>query len=236
MAPDGTIGVSFVVPCYNEALTVAKTVQEIGAAASAATLSSFEIVIVNDCSTDDTGKVVAALAAGDPHIVPVSNAHNLGFGGAYKEGVKRATGEFVIMIPGDNTHPADGITPILRERGNADIVVPFAGNPEVRSLFRRITSTGFTSLMNLLFGMSLPYYNGLVLHRTALLKKIEIETDSFAYQAEALVKLIRRGATYTTVAVDIRRDQGSSRAFRPENLYLVFKAITLLRWSLTWQQ
>ena len=45
----------------------------------------------------------------------------------------------------------------------------------------------FTQLLNRLFRQNVPYYNGVVLHRTDLIRGIEIETNGFAYQAEALI-------------------------------------------------
>jgi len=221
--PDLTV----VVPCYNESKNIAQTVEQIHLAAQSAAIGSHEIVVVDDCSTDDTAAVVAELARRDPQVVLVRNARNVGFGGAYKEGVRHARGTYVIMVPGDNAHPHEGISPILRKAGEADIVIPYLANPEKRSKRRRVVSRTFTATMNLLFGLRVPYYNGLVLHKTDLLRTIEITTDSFAYQAEALVKLIRSGARYTTVSVPINeQEKRFGNAFHLRNIYRVLKAIS----------
>lgn len=220
--PDLTV----VVPCYNESKNIAQTVEQIHLAAQSAVIGSHEIVVVDDCSTDDTAAVVTQLAHRDPRIVLVRNARNVGFGGAYKEGVRHARGIYVIMVPGDNAHPHEGISPILRKAGEADIVIPYLANPEKRSKRRRVVSRTFTAMMNLFFGLRVPYYNGLVLHKTDLLRTIEITTDSFAYQAEALVKLIRSGARYTTVSVPINeQEKRFGNAFRLRNIYRVLKAV-----------
>ncbi len=80
--------------------------------------------------------------------------------------------------------------------------------------------------MNSLFGLDVPYYNGLVVHRLELLRGIEIETDSFAYQAEAIVKLLKRGASYATVGVEIStREHGGTKAFRLSNVVRVLRAL-----------
>lgn len=221
--------ISFVIPCYNERANVAATIAEIERANEQAGVSHYEIVVVDDCSSDGTGEVVSAMMAEKPPLKLVRNAKNLGFGGAYKEGVKHASKQFVIMIPGDNSHPAGGISPILRQAGEADIVVPYAMNTAARALHRRIASGGFTALMNFMFRLKLPYYNGTALHRTDLLRRIEIKTDGFAYAAEALVKLLKGGATYTTVGVIIReRDEGRSTALKPKTIFVVVKTIASL--------
>jgi hypothetical protein len=80
-----------------------------------------------------------------------------------------------------------------------------------------------------LFWLRVGYYNGAVLHRTALLHTIEIKTDSFAYQAEALVKLIARGATYAHCYVSIQeRAAGRSSALGMKNQVAVWRTIVHL--------
>jgi glycosyltransferase involved in cell wall biosynthesis len=214
------------VPCYNEEPNLAGTVDEIMAAADGAGLESYEIVMVDDGSTDGTGAALQRLAATNTQIQPVINPHNLGLGGAYKAGVAAARGTYVMMIPGDNAHPARGIVPILKCAGQADIVIPYVTNAEVRSFARRMASRGFVGLMNALFGLDVPYYNGLVVHRLDLLRGIEIETDSFAYQAEAIVKLLKGGADYAAVGVEINAvEHGGTTAFRLSNVIRVLRTL-----------
>jgi len=218
--------VTFVVPCYNEAKNVCATLQEIELAFRESGLSSYEIVVVDDCSTDNTNEIVAARAKHDSCVRLITNRKNLGFGGAYKTGIARARGTYVIMVPGDNAHPHEGITPILQQAGTADIIVPYVKNPAARSWFRRVGSLGFTALVNTLFGLDVPYFNGLVLHKTDLLRTIDIQTDGFAYQAEALVKLLCKGYSFRKVPVEIaERQEGRSSALSPRNMLHVAKAI-----------
>jgi glycosyltransferase involved in cell wall biosynthesis len=223
------IAVSFVVPCYNERENVAATVAEIERGVKESGIADFEIIVVDDCSNDGTSEVVKGLLTQVPQLRLVINEKNLSLGGAYKEGVKRAVKDYVMMIPGDNSHPAEGITPVLGNAGNADIVVPYPQSRDVRSSYRQYLSGGYTAMLNLLFGLNLPYYNGIALHRGDLLKSIEIKTNGFAYAAEILIRLIRRGSTFVTVAVVIReRKEGRSSALKPKNMMRVFGAILSL--------
>lgn len=218
--------VSFIVPAFNEQSNIADTVLEIGAAAGG--LSNYEIIIVNDCSSDSTGEIIDELARTNYRVRAVHNQENLGLGGAYKVGVANATMTYVMMVPGDNNHPANGIVPILECIGKADIVIPYVDNPQVRHWHRRLISWTFRNLLNLIFRLRVSYYNGLVVHRRALLNTITIETNGFAYQAEALVKLLRRGASSIDVAVPIaHRGDRSTRAFQLKNIWTV--ASTILR-------
>jgi dolichol-phosphate mannosyltransferase len=221
---------SFVVPCYNEAPNLAGTLAEIEKSARGAGLASYEVVMVDDGSSDGTDEAIRRIAVTKPHVRPVINPRNLGLGGAYKAGVAAASGLYVMMVPGDNAHPAHGITPILAAVSSADMVIPYVTNPQVRSLSRRLASHGFVVLMNALFGLRVPYYNGLVVHRLDLLREIEIETDSFAYQAEAIVKLLKRGADFKTVGVEIsKREHGNTKAFQVSNVVRVARALMDLK-------
>jgi hypothetical protein len=76
---------------------------------------------------------------------------------------------------------------------------PHRDQPRRTECFRAFASKGFTTLLNWLFWQKVGYYNGAVLPRNDLLHGIEIRTNNFAYLAEALVKLIARGATYTAL-------------------------------------
>src|SRR5262245_39742503 len=216
--------ICFVVPCFNEQDNVGPTVES--ARAAAGTEHSFEIVLVDDCSTDGTLARMQELAAADPRIRVVHNPVNLSLGGAYKRGVAVAKAEYVIMIPGDDGFPAPSIAEIIRHAGEADIIIPVVINSAVRARHRALASKGFTSLLNWLFWLDVGYYNGAVLHRTDLLHTIEIKTNSFAYQAEAVVKLIARGASYAHCYVSIQeRAAGRSSALSWRNQIAVWRTI-----------
>jgi len=216
--------VSFVVPCYNEEENVGATVASARAAMPRG--RDYEIILVDDCSTDRTLQKMQSLSKEDARITVLHNPVNLSLGGSYKQGIACARGEHVIMIPGDDGFPAHAIREIFLRAGRADIVIPFVSNPGVRGRFRAFASRAFVALLNAMFRLDIRYYNGAVLHRTDLLRSIQIHTNGFAYQAEALVKLIARGATYTQCEVQIQeRAAGSSSALRLKNQISVYKTI-----------
>lgn len=219
--------VSFIVPALNEEDNLHDTVDEIHRAAEG--IEQFEIVIVNDGSTDNTAAIMNELAASNPHIRVIHNQRNIGLGGAYKIGVAAARMPYVMMVPGDNNHPAEGIIPILQCRGRADIIIPYVSNPEARSVTRRFISLLFVRLINILFGLRVRYYNGLVLHHRELVQGLTIETDGFTYQTEALVKLLKRGASFIQIAVPIAsHGDRNTRAFRSRNILAIMRTLVLL--------
>jgi glycosyltransferase involved in cell wall biosynthesis len=214
----------FVIPCFNEEASVGATVGSVREAMGSR--RDYEIVLVNDASTDRTLEQMQALAATDSRIRVLDNLSNLGFGGSYKRGARSATATYVMMLPGDNGFAAQSIAEIISHAGEADIIIPVVINPGARSWLRALASKGFTALLNWAFWLNVGYYNGAVLQRNELLRNIEITTNSFAYQAEALVKLIARGATYKHCFVQIQeRESGRSSALTLKNQIAVWKTI-----------
>ena len=222
-------GLSIIVPAYNEQKTLQASVRSAADAAKQAGLD-YEILIVNDCSTDHTGDVAKQISAADPHVRALENPVNLGMGGAFKTGLRAAAFSHAMVFPADNEHPVEGLLPILRARGKADIIIPFVINPEIRALHRRIISKCYVGLVNFLFGQNIPYYNGLVLQRTDLLRSIDIQTDSFSFQTEAILKLLKQGASWAPVGAPLHVPSHSkTKAFRLKNVLGVVGSLMRLR-------
>jgi hypothetical protein len=130
-----------------------------------------------------------------------------------------------MIMAGDDITPESDMLRILDCIGKADMVLPHLTNPKLRPITRRIPSKGFTFVINTLFGLHLRYYQG-VLPRKVLLDKIEIKTDSYAFTAEIVVKLIRCGCSYIEVGLpDTPSKTGKSLAMQPKRVVAVLKAI-----------
>ena len=221
--------VSFIVPALNEGRHIEKTVATILEAVAASGVSDYQIVLVDDGSTDATGRIMDQVAAsrGDK-IQVVHNLRNTGFGGAYKRGVTVARCDYVMIVAGDNLMPATSITTVLDQLGKADIILPYMADMKQRPLGRRIGSWGFATVINTLFGFHIHYYNSMV-PRRALLNKITINTEGYALQAETIVKLLKAGYSYAEISVPHGMTvRGGSSALRVKNLVNLFKDLCAL--------
>lgn len=170
------------------------------------------------------------LAGQKANVRAVHNPRNLGFGAAYKRGVAEARCDYVMIIAGDNLMPASSITMILNRLGDADIILPYMTDRHLRPMVRRIGSWGFTTLINLLFGHRIRYYNSMVPRRD-LLNRVTIHATGYSMQAECIVKMLRVGATYAEIPVPHGHGvvKGGSHALRLKNLVNLFKGIVALR-------
>ena len=223
--------ISFVIPCFNEENNIIDTIKVINSIVSKKVIDNYEIIVVDDGSYDNTYKKISHLKKTN-EIIVIKHDRNRGFGAAYKSGVKRSTGEYVIMIPGDNAHSSEEIIRILKSRGKADIIVPFSKSRGGRSVTRFLLSKLFTKVVNTIFFLNVKYYNGLVLHKGNLIRNLTIDTDGFTYQVYALVTLIKRGASVNYINVEVKeRTSGKSSAVNFKNLIEVFKSIVKLRFK-----
>jgi len=102
---------SIVVPAKNEAVNLPRLLDEIVAAFRPLTgprLDGFEVVLVDDGSTDDTRQVIALLVLEYPELRPVRLARNVGQSAATAAGIREATGEWVGILDADlQNRPAD---------------------------------------------------------------------------------------------------------------------------------
>ena len=150
--------ISFVVPAYNESARIEKTLGEIVAVIKDFKLIDSEIIIIDDNSSDNTPVIINNIKKNynEISIVYYKNPKNLGFGGSVKKGLKMAKNEKIIWIPGDNSHPRTEINKIIQENHlDLDVISTYYINTRDRAFFRRIFTTLYTPLLNILFGLKL---------------------------------------------------------------------------------
>lgn len=220
------------IPALNEVANLALTVEAVWRGLSE-TVESFEIIIVDDHSTDGTAEAADQLSEGRKGIRVFHNATTRGIGYAYVLGYENTICSHFVYIPGDNTWPYPSCRKLFSQLGKADIVTSYAINPEVRSLGRRLLSPFYTSCLNLLFGRQMRYYNGLTIYPVSFLRSRPVTTFGFAFQAEALLKALARGLSHSEIGLPIdERAAGGSKAISVRNIAAVIATILRLRWEL----
>ena len=132
--------VSFVIPCYRSAKTVGAVTREIGETMAAMPQYDYEIVLVNDCSPDDTWEVIRGLAANDKHIAAVDLAKNFGQHAALMCGMRRSRGDFVVCLDDDGQTPADEVGKLLEKLEEGYDVVYASYEDKRESGFRKFGS------------------------------------------------------------------------------------------------
>lgn len=214
--------ISIIVPALNEeknleaaVTTILTTVEKI--------FDEYEIIIFNDGSTDKTGEIADTLTDGNKNIRVFHNKTSQCLGGVYKQGRKIAKMTYLMLVNGKNDIATESLDKIFALREKYDMVIPYTLNFKERPVIRVFFSKSFVGLLNTIFCLNLKYFNHYVLHRKELINSIDIKTDSYAFQAEALIKLIKSGYTYTEVGVTDKFEKGiKTKAFRINNIREVF--------------
>lgn len=132
--------VSFVIPCYRSALTLGKVVKEIQETMKSLTQYCYEIILVNDCSPDETFEVITKLCRENDNICGVDLAKNFGQHGALMAGFHQVTGDILVCLDDDGQTPADEVGKLLAEIENGQDVVYARYDHKKHSLFRNFGS------------------------------------------------------------------------------------------------
>jgi dolichyl-phosphate beta-glucosyltransferase len=148
---------SVIIPAYNEAGRFGPHIPAI-LAYLGARYPAFELLVVDDGSTDQTAAVVQAAIAAEPRAHLISYQPNRGKGYAIRTGVLASHGDRVVFLDADLSTPVDEIPRALAELQTADIVVGSRGLPDsdirVRPpLYRRLASALFDMIKHLMVGL-----------------------------------------------------------------------------------
>jgi dolichol-phosphate mannosyltransferase len=220
---------SIVIPAHCEVDNILPTLTNVTGALADLPIDA-EILVIDDGSTDGTGDLVRANADRFPGVKLSTNERNMGFGWTYRRGVDAAAGEFVVMVHGDNAWGASTLFDLFSHLGDADVIIGYTRDMwRARPLGRTLISKAFTRLVNAITRRKLRYYNGLQIHKTAVLKNLRIESVDYGFPAEVLVKSLRRTRTFVEVPIDLmEREKGASKAFRLKNVVDVLRTLRLL--------
>jgi glycosyltransferase involved in cell wall biosynthesis len=209
MAP----GLTVIVPAWNEERRLATTVREVIAAARR-NLSAYEIIIVNDGSTDRTAVVAESLAARYVGIRVIHHAANRGVGAAYYTGLSLARHPYLTLVPGDNAFHVSGLDAVFALVGSVDMVVSYRANPRARTPLRRLLSRCCTLGMRLVTGRPIKDAHSLFVFPVVEARQVR-RNNGYGYHIETLSTLLRGGLLYVEVPVRLNpRPDSSSKVMR----------------------
>ncbi len=192
--------ISVFFPCYNEQENVARTVQD--AIDVLENLNAdFEIIIVDDGSSDATAEISDEIAGRNSAVKVVHHHTNLGYGAALRSGFEAATKELVFYTDGDGQFDISELAPLLPLMAEFDIVSCYRLNRQ-DSLIRRINGWAWTKLVCLLFGMKICDIDcAFKLYKTEIFDNIELSSSGALIDAEILARAVRKGYTVTQKGV-----------------------------------
>lgn len=189
--------ISIIVPAYNEASTISIIIDKLINLSLINNIKK-EIIIVNDCSTDNTDTLVQKIIKSNPkaEIVYIQHENNSGKGAAIHSGIKNATGEYLIIQDADLEYDPNEFNKLLKPviDGYADVVYGsrFMGGSAHRILFfwHTIGNKFLTFLSNLFTNLNLTDMETCYkLFNTHIIKNINLNEKRFGFEPEITSKI-----------------------------------------------
>ncbi len=192
---------SVIVPVYNERNTVVEVLRRIRAARLPVAV---EIIVVDDGSTDGTGKILSTLE--DSTLRVLRHSQNQGKGAAIRTGLDKASGDLVLIQDADLEYdPEDWprlLDPVLKGKAQVVFGSRFTGERKNMRLSSWVGSRLLVLATDLLFGTTLSDMEtcSKLFDRRAL-QGVVIESDRFEFEPEITAKLLRRGVRIYEVPI-----------------------------------
>lgn len=205
--------VSVVIPVFNEENAIRNTVVEVDKIL-AGMGSNYEIVIVNDGSTDHTVQQLEMVAGELTHIRVLHHEQNIGYGAALKTGCNASGFAKILIIDADKTYPVEQIPELLRLAGTYEMVVGSRTAPGAeKSYLRQIPKYVLKKLAEGLSGRKIPDLNSgfRVFDRKLFEKYAHMLPQGFSFTTTITLLTIQGGHPLIYVPVSYFRREGRSK-------------------------
>jgi len=215
--------VSIVIPAYNEADVIGGVVTGLKAAAPWR-----EIIVVDDGSRDATPATATAAGA-----IVIRHPYNKGNGAAVKTGIRRATGDFVLIIDGDGQHPPEDACRLVSRLGEYDLVVGARSASTQATHTRRFGNGALNQFASYLTGRDIPDltsgFRGA--RRECLREFIHLLPNGFSTPTTTTLAFMKAGYNVAFEPIEARARVGHSKIRLARDgakfLMIILKIITL---------
>ena len=231
-------GLSVIIPAYNEATRITATLSQLIAAAP--TIGIFEIIVVDDGSTDRTSDLVAEHAAQSPVLRLIRMPNNQGKGTAVQIGVQNARGNYVMFLDADLSASPTAIPHAIAAIENgADIVIGTRVNADgvdsrsTQPLTRQLSGKIFSLLQRVIVGLKYtdtqcPFK--LFTRSAAAHIFPQIQTSGWAFDVELLSRAQQLQLTVTELPVEWNHIEGSHIRMSLRTALAVLRDLLLIRY------
>jgi dolichol-phosphate mannosyltransferase len=221
--------VSVIIMAWNEAACLATVAREIHGELQRLG-ESFEILVIDDGSTDGTSTLADELAISLPGLRVHHHGDNRGLGGVYRTAFAEARGDFVTFFPADGQFPASIIGEYLPAMADTDMilgVLPDRGGP----VLARALSLAERLLLRALF-CHFPRFQGILMFRRALLRDTPLRSQGRGWTVlmEFILREARAGARIKNMTITIRpRASGTSKVNNLRSIVSNLRQVLALR-------
>jgi len=216
--------VSIFFPAYNDSEIIASLIEK--AYRMGPVISQwFEVIVINDGSTDDTAQTLLKAKEQYPELKIITHEKNEGYGSALRSGFAAAIGDFVFYTDGDGQYDVSEIEKLTTLLTDEIDVVNGYKISRSDPIYRKIIGTWYNSLLHLLYKIPISDIDcDCRLIRKSQLDRIHLTSSSGLICLELIIKLQEKGARFTEVGVShYDRKFGESQFFNVHHLLKTIK-------------
>lgn len=225
----GPLSLSVFFPCYNEQDNVERVVAQTLELLKKLEID-FELIIVNDGSSDQTGEIADKIVSENDRVRVIHHPRNLGYGAALQSGFRAASKELVFYTDGDGQFDIAEMPALIPFMENYDVVSCYRINRQ-DSFVRKFNAWCWTKLVCLIFHIKLRDIDcAFKLYKTKIFENIQMQSTGALIDAEILARVIRKGYKVTQKAVrHYPRASGEQTGAKLQVIFRAFKELLKLR-------
>ena len=211
--------ISVIIPVFNEQASIAEIIEETKKVL-VSTKQQFELIVVNDASTDHTKEILT----NQKDINVINNPINLGYGASLKKGIKQAKHDWILIIDGDATYPIKEIPNLIKHTNAYDMVVGARTGTNVHvPLLRKPAKWILTKLAQFLTRKHIPDLNsGLrIFKKEIALQFFHLFPSGFSFTTTITLACLTNDYTVKYVPIDYFKREGKS-TIKPINDFVHF--------------
>lgn len=228
--PKPVASLALVLPVLNEEASLERALERC-AAGMRRVATDFEIIVVNDGSSDRTGELADRFAARDPHVRVLHNPRNVNYGISLKRGIDAARSEWLFHNGADLPLAPEDLPLVLPHLEDNDVVVIARFDRSAHSPWRRVTSLVNNGLLRLAFRPRCQDLNFTQFYRRAVLDALPLRSTSPAFVTpELIIGAERAGFRVVEITLEFRRrEQGVGHFGRPKDILWTLRDMLVLR-------
>jgi glycosyltransferase involved in cell wall biosynthesis len=194
---------SVIIPAFREPEAIGRVVSALVAAGP-----WHEIIVVDDGSGDETGPRAAAAGA-----IVARHPYNKGNGAAVKTGIRRATGEHILIIDADGQHKPEDARRLVERLGDYDLVVGARAKSTQATIGRRLGNAALNRIASYMTGREIPDLTSgfRAARRTAIREFLHLLPNGFSTPTTTTLAFVKAGYSVDFMPIEAEQRQGKSK-------------------------